>query len=278
MYFLGIFGGVLLLVLLWIFLIAPEKVQTDLFRHPYYAHRGLHSGSAIPENTLLAFRKAKDAGFGFEFDIRLTADNRLVVSHDNSLLRVFGVDKKIDECTYEELLQYRAADTDEHIPLFSEVLEQMEGKVPLIIEFKNGRNDRLLCELASALLDTYKGDFCVESFHPVIVRWFRRNRPTYIRGQLIGAVEKKSVPIFLSGLLMHSAVTNALTRPNFIAYQQEAAYRRGRPLLFLRVIRKMGAGLVVWTVRDNETARACLTKPSGIFDVVIFEGFVPESK
>ena len=65
-----------------------------------------HRGSPLieRENTLQSFCRAIDEGAdGVELDVHPTLDDHLVVSHDNSLKRVFGIDKKIEDITFEEL-------------------------------------------------------------------------------------------------------------------------------------------------------------------------------
>lgn len=88
-------------------------VMPRMFQRPkqgkkiYYAHRGLHynAGNA-PENTMAAFERAVKAGYGIELDVQLTKDGQVVVTHDFHLRRNCGIDKEVDECTYEELCQY----------------------------------------------------------------------------------------------------------------------------------------------------------------------------
>lgn len=58
------------------------------------------------------------------------------------------------------------------------------GRVPVILEVKPCRRRRELCEKVLALLDEHGGPICVESFDPLIVRWFRRHAPDILRGQL----------------------------------------------------------------------------------------------
>lgn len=50
-----------------------------------FAHRGLFDNVTVPENSLAAFKKAVDHGYGFEFDVQLTADNKLAISHDDTI-------------------------------------------------------------------------------------------------------------------------------------------------------------------------------------------------
>ena len=94
----------------------------------------------IPENSLPAFRRAVEAGYGIELDLHLTTDGQLVVFHDDTLDRVCGVSGRVDESSYPELQQLRLSGTDETIPLFSQVLEVVAGKIPMIVEVKYQKN------------------------------------------------------------------------------------------------------------------------------------------
>ena len=78
----------------------------------YIAHRGLFNNRDIPENSLPAFRKAVQNGYGIELDVQLTKDDRLVVFHDGSLQRMTGVSKNLIDCSYEELPEYRLLETE----------------------------------------------------------------------------------------------------------------------------------------------------------------------
>ena len=152
-----------------------------------YAHRGLYDNDAgIPENSLAAFRRAAEAGFGAELDVHLTADGQLAVIHDSDLQRVCGRAGKVEELTYAELSQLRLLGTEEGIPLLSDVLPLFAGVAPLIVELKPIRgNEPELAEKVCALLDTFPDlAYCLESFDPFAVLWLRKNRPELIRGQL----------------------------------------------------------------------------------------------
>ena len=69
----------------------------------FCAHRGL--SKLMPENTLPAFAAALSLGADeIEFDIRLTKDQKLIVSHDGTLERISDGEGKLKEKTLEELL------------------------------------------------------------------------------------------------------------------------------------------------------------------------------
>ncbi len=98
------------------------------------AHRGY--SSKYPENTLLAFEKAIEIGAdGIEFDVRLSKDGVLVVSHDASLKRCGNTNARTDKSTLREL---RAVDLGrgETIPTLEEVFQLCRGKIGMHLEIK----------------------------------------------------------------------------------------------------------------------------------------------
>lgn len=261
---------VVVLFVLYIYLIAPGRKPTkdSPLYAAKYAHRGLHSkDKTIPENSMSAFTKAIEAGYGIELDINITTDNKVVVFHDDTLQRICGVDKAISDCSYDELTEYRLLETEEKIPLFSEVLELVDGRVPLVVELKHTKRNRELCENAAMLLVEYKGSYCIESFDPSIVRWFRKNKPKVVRGQLAaGLKEYKGLPLY-QGILLSSLLTNFYSRPNFAAYEHQDSHHK----LKLNLFRLLGGKLVGWTVSNTDDIEYC----QKYFDTIIFEFFKP---
>ena len=251
-----------------LFLLAPgsaSKRQKAPFFGKNFAHRGLHSrDKSVPENSLEAFRLAAEAGYGMELDVQLTRDGQVVVFHDDTLDRVCGVSGRVDEWSYEELQTLRLCGSAQRIPLFSEVLELVRGRGPLIVELKSGRRNRELCQKTYALLENYRGEACIESFNPMIVAWFRRHGRDLIRGQLAMPARRyrsEGFSRFQSFLLSH-CLFNVLARPQFIAY------RIGPRPAAVRFSELLGAMRVGWTSHEprNEKGR----------DVVIFEFYKPK--
>ena len=234
-----------------------------------YAHRGLYDNEhGIPENSMAAFRRAVDKGYGIELDVHLTADNQLVVFHDDTLTRMCGMNKKISSFLYSDLMQLRLLGTEEGIPLFKDVLELIDGKVPLIIELKvDGSNQNLLCPLVWQLLSRYKGDYCIESFHPFVLQWFKRHEPQVVRGQLSCNFFKENPHCDIVLFLMSNLMTNFFTHPDYIAYKyldlDNPAVIYNRKLFHIMT--------VVWTIPGKPTYDRFKNK----VDVMIFEGFEP---
>ena len=234
-----------------------------------YPHRGLYDNEhGIPENSIAAFRRAVDKGYGIELDVHLTADNQLVVFHDDTLTRMCGMNKKISSFLYSDLMQLRLLGTEEGIPLFKDVLELIDGKVPLIIELKvDGSNQNLLCPLVWQLLSRYKGDYCIESFHPFVLQWFKRHEPQVVRGQLSCNFFKENPHCDIVLFLMSNLMTNFFTHPDFIAYKyldlDNPAVIYNRKLFHIMT--------VVWTIPGKPTYDRFKNK----VDAMIFEGFEP---
>ncbi len=264
---------ILVLFILYLLLVAPRMIgkpdRTPLYG-VLYAHRGLFDNQTdAPENSLPAFRKAVDAGYGIEFDVQLSKDGIPVVFHDASLKRMCGIDGNVWEYDLAELKQMKLAGSDATIPTFEEVLTTIGGKVPLIIEYKLDVAQTKVCELANEMLSHYKGVYCIECFHPLALIWYRKHRPDIVRGQLCMEYWKEEkYRGNLMFLLLSYLVTNVATRPDFIAYQHSDASNVSR-----RVARRLGALSVAWTIKNQEQ----LETAKKHFDLFIFDSFIPKN-
>ena len=238
-----------------------------------FAHRGLHGApGAGPENSLAAFAAACDAGYGIELDVRETADGQLAVIHDPTLKRAAGKDLAIADTSYAELASYSLFGSDQHLPLFSEVLSLVNGRVPLIVEIKcdTMRDADRVAAKTARLLDAYSGTYCVESFNPKCLRWFLKHRPQVLRGQLSERFRGMTGALRIYAVPASFCLANFLTRPDFIAYNIRDAH-----LLRYQVLRRvLHACTVAWTVTDGTS----LAEARKLFDVFIFEGFLPENE
>ena len=158
----------------------------DFLLKKVISHRGVFDNSlGIPENSLESFKKAVEQGYSIELDIHVLKDNTVVVFHDDNLKRMTGIDKKINTFTYEELKEIKLLNSTETIPTLEEVLELIDGKVPILIEFKSDGTIRRLEQEAMKILVNYKGKYAIQSFDPNCVYFFKKNYPNIPRGQLI---------------------------------------------------------------------------------------------
>lgn len=267
----GVAQGAVLFLLLWAALVRCRRGHPAwaVLRRFRFAHRGLHDKArGIPENSLAAFQAAVDHGYGAELDVHLTADGRLAVIHDDSLLRTAGADVRASQLTAAQLDAYRLEGTDEKIPFLEQVLPLFEGRAPLIVELKVEGNAAALAKATCDLLDRYQVDYCIESFHPLAVRWLKQNRPDVCRGQLSEDFLRTHTGLgFWADFAMTHLLTGLLTAPDFIAYN----YQHRRRLSLALARRAWGVQEVSWTIRDPQALAQC----EGDGCLSIFEGFAP---
>lgn len=257
--------------ILYMLAVMPRVVNRpdmSFFQKKYFAHRGLHdNGGDAPENSMAAFRRAAEAGYGMELDVHVTRDGVPVIFHDFKLDRICGVNGVIEDYTYEELQGLTLCDSGERIPRLSDLLSMVKGRVPLIVEIKTEKVNVSCCEVIDKMLRAYKGAYCIESFNPMVLWWFRWHHNEVARGQLasnfrIDGGYRNIIYFFMTHLLL-----NFLTKPDFIAYNHVFQEEPGRRIC--RWLYKNPS--VAWTVRSRRELEAM----KDAFDVFIFESFVP---
>ena len=157
-----------------------------------FGHRG--APTQITENTLLSFTKALEQGAeGFEFDIRLTSDGEIVIFHDDSLLRMCGVNIKIRELSYEALQEHylkkeKAQEESETIPLLEETVTIIDKAQAVNIEIKSDAlfDGHDIIKPFIEFLDLAQIDkkCIVSSFNPLILLKLKHKRPQTVIGLL----------------------------------------------------------------------------------------------
>ncbi len=254
-----------LAVLYFFVLVRPHaKAPSDKRLICDYAHRGLH-GDGVPENSLAAFSRAVECGYGIELDVQLSRDGEIMVFHDYTLARMTGREGSLSDLTAAELCSLTLDGTAQRIPTLGEVLALVDGRVPLLVELKGESGDTSLCEPLAKMLSKYGGPYCIESFNPLLLGKMARLMRGVWRGLLYTNVvrDKKRVSVF--NLALTAMLTNVIAKPNFIAYNHI-----DRGSFFVRICTDFWrAPRFSWTVREvREYARA---KQNG--ECAIFEGF-----
>ncbi len=256
-------GIFLLLVLFYLLSMAGRRNHPLLsqLRGWKYAHRGLHD-STRPENSMAAFRAAVEQGYGMELDIHLLKDGSLAVIHDSLLARTTGQEGRVEDLTRQDLTRYFLEGSDQTIPTFQELLDLVDGRVPLVVELKCVDNNyAALTETACRVLDNYQGLFCLESFDPRCIQWLKKYRPELVRGQLAENSFKMpwKTPWILK-LLLTNHMGNFLSRPDFVAYR--FSHRKNLSTFLVRKLWKVQG--VSWTLQSPEE-----------FDTAVAEGWIP---
>lgn len=222
------------------------------------AHRGYHDMNKTRwENTLSAARAAIERNYAIECDVHLSADGVPVVFHDSELERLTGQKGFIYEKTAAEMAAMKIGGTDDHAPTLRELLDVIDGRVPLVIELKGieGKDNGLVKAVAS-VLSGYQGKAAIMSFDHWLVRRFAEDAPG-IPGGL--TAEGKGI----RDLELHFSM---LAHPiSFVSFSVSDL-----PNPFISFVReKLAMPVITWTVRDQQ-ARDTTARYA---DQVTFEGY-----
>lgn len=228
------------------------------------AHRGLHDGER-PENSLPAFAAAARAGYGVELDVHLSRDGVPVVIHDPVLERVAEHNGQIRRYSAEQLRAVRLAGTTAHVPTLAEALARLRD-VPVMVEIKQGRIPAGRLERSvAAVLDDHRGPWCVASFNPSTVAWFKRHRPGAVRVLAAGPLHGVDLP---GPVRRRLAALTDLRRvaPHAVSYELPAL-----PTEQTDRWRASDGLLITWTAVGQEG----LARARTLADNVIFEHVRP---
>lgn len=137
--------------------------------HPFLDRSGpiavAHRGGSLEaeENTLAAFERAVGLGFDYvELDVHLTRDGQVVIHHDQSLARMFGVDREIAQMTAADLAGVQTA-KGATVPMLEDLLYAFP-ELRITIELKS---DAVIAPLAELITRHDALDrVCIGSFRP----------------------------------------------------------------------------------------------------------------
>ena len=214
-----------------------------MFKESYIiTHRGIHDNINIYENTLEAFKLSIKKGYAIELDVRMTKDKQIVVFHDNNTKRLTKKDLIVEENTYQELNNQNIL----HIPLLTEVLELVKGKVPLLIEIKPTKKDYELAPHLMTILNNYEGKYAIQSFNPKVLYWFRKNYPQILRGQLSMKYTKHKISS-IKKYILSKMLFNKITKPNFISYKYNELN-----IEQIKKYKKQNIYVIGWTITNEK--------------------------
>lgn len=208
------------------------------------SHRGYHDNGII-ENTIPAFLKSIKNNLPIELDVYLTKDSKMVVFHDKTLKRLLDVDRNIEDCTYEELLRYSFLESNDKIPLLSDVLELVSGSVLILIEVKRSTHYRKTCRALLEELESYHGKIQIQSFDFRIVRWFLKKKK-YPTGLLVTPKMDVQATVYRKLVNSFTFVTKFI-RPDFVSFDIT-----GVPSEFVKKLRRANIPVNLWTIRNQK--------------------------
>lgn len=234
------------------------------------AHRGLHnSARGVLENTSSAFAAAIKHGYAIECDLQLSKDGEAIVFHDWTLDRLTEVSGPVENRTVAALKAVPFKITDDRVQTLAEFLQQVHGRVPLVIEIKSRwTGDERLTIRALKILEHYAGPYCLMSFDPDVIAVVKREAPATIRGIVADRVIDdgyRKLPVS-QRLDLRNLTHLARTQPDFISF-----YWRDLPWTPVNQFRQAGCPVLTWTIRSPEAA----TLARRYCDQITFEGFFP---
>ena len=210
-----------------------------------FAHRG--AAGKAPENTMAAFKQAiTDKTDWIELDVQEAKDGTVIVMHDSDVMKLANVSSKIWESTTEELKKLDVGSwfdpkfAGEKIPTLKEVLQEVKGKVKVLIELKYYGHDDALGQKVVDIVEEMgmSKEVAVMSLKPEQVTKIKALRPEWESGillsQALGDISKMDVDFL--------AVNLGMMNPSFIKKTHE-----------------VGKKLYVWTADDPLTIFKMLT-------------------
>ena len=238
-----------------------------------FAHRALH-GPGRPENSISAIRAAIAAGYGIEIDVQRSRDGTAMVFHDYHLGRLTEAEGPVAQRSAEELQRTRLLGAQaEGIPTLAQVLAEVAGQVPLLIEIKDqdgALGDRVgpLEEAIAADLARYRGPVAVMSFNPHSVARMAAALPDLPRGLTTCHFPPEDWPMVPEARRAELRRMPDLDRVGavFISHQRD-------DLGSDEVARAKASGRAVfcWTIRSPEEEAAARK----VADQITFEGYLP---
>ncbi|WP_297515589.1 glycerophosphodiester phosphodiesterase family protein [Thermococcus sp.] len=220
-------------------------------------HRGCMG--KLPENSLLAFKKAVEAGAdGVELDVWLTRDGRVVVMHDETIDRTSDMSGRQKDMTLEEL---KKADIGlgERIPTLEEVFEALPDDAFINVELK----DRdAVKEVARIVKENNPDRVLISSFDIEALREYRKHDKETRIGLLIDREDVVPLIPKLKDELNLWSVNVPMEAIPLIGFE--------KTVQAIKWARSLGLKVVLWTENDELFYKDDnLLKLKGLFDVVI---------
>lgn len=238
------------------------------------AHRALHDrAQGRAENSFAAIDAAIGGDYGIELDLQLSRDGQAVVFHDYDLDRLTDETGLVAARDAAELGQITLCGGSDQIPTFAEVLDRVQGRVPLLIELKDqhghmGVTDGTLERAVAQALKGYAGPAALMSFNPNMVVELSRLVPDLPRGIVSSAYDEPEWQTLPQDVLAGMREISDFERANcsFISHHAPDLSRAR-----VQSLRASGVPILTWTIRSPEEQ----ARSSCHSDNITFEGYNP---
>ncbi len=265
------FAGAILALLiassLYMFVYEPEyRGSVNWPEQPLLiAHRGF--GNHAPDNSAAAVELAIESGMdGVDLDTQLTADGQLVIFHDPTVDRLTNGTGKVADMPLEALqtldagVKFSDEFAGEGIKTLDEMIEQVDGRLILVVELKSGgidsggieRNAVDAIQKHSAHSYVY-----LSSFNPFVLRRLKQIDPRIRTVFIFRDIEPHDptqfakIPFFLKNEFCRRAIRKII-RPDFLSV--ETTVHPGT----IQILRAKGYPFILWTPNDEDELRSSL--------------------
>lgn len=237
------------------------------------AHRAAWHGA--PENSLAAIERAIAIGANIvELDIRKSVDGELFIMHDDTLLRMAGIDRDAETFTIAELqaIALREDDGGEHrattrerIPTLKQALEIIRGRIFADLDLK----DRGLFSEVAACAHEMKA----ASYVDLKTRVMTRDELDWVRAQSIDGVAFMAMSKFTADSIHETMALLSEIKP----FMCEIRFDRLETIAANRQMFR-DAGMALWTNTLNMVAsgewvdKTALVEPDLIWGRLIDAG------
>lgn len=230
-------------------------------------HRGLHNiFEGVVEHSRTAITRAIAAGLPIEVDIQNSADDGNFIFHDFVLHKLTNGKGEFREVKSEVIRSFSLIHTqNEPIMTLEELLELVDGRVPIMIEFKN-REVVIPPGIAEAarILSLYKGQFAVQSFSPILMEWFYGHYPKFTRGFITSDTDILEARDHYLLCMLRNRI-----KPHFLAHEMSL-----RNCWTFQWIFEQDLPILAWTVRDDDDWDVAKT----FADNIVFEFIAPDKE
>ena len=236
------------------------------------SHRGLHDHSrGIIENSSSAFAASIAAGLPIECDLQSSSDGLAVVFHDAYLSRLTNLDGDTKSLTSVELNATQLKDSDDLIQTFEQLLQQVGGAVPLLVEIKDqsgelGPTPTEFIKHIAKCANSYQGVIALMSFNPFLIEALHKIAPNLCIGLVtddFASDDWPDVPKKRAHLLNNLDAVSGLDIA-FISHNRTDLAR----------VANLDLPKLCWTVKSEAEETAA----RAIADNITFEGYMPAIK
>ncbi|MBK0325886.1 phosphodiesterase [Rhodobacteraceae bacterium F11138] len=236
------------------------------------AHRGLHDIALNrPENSRAGIGAAIARGYGIEIDVQLSADGQALVFHDYDLARLTGETGPVRGRTVAQAQQIQLQHGEgETIPTLSQVLELVNGRVPVLIEIKDqdgamGPDIGPLETATVRAIEGYGGPVAMMSFNPHSTAALARLAPHVPCGLVTCGYDPQDWPLSAQDCQRLREIPDFDTiSASFISHDKNDLDRAR-----VRELRDGGVPVLCWTIRSRKEEAVARIHA----DNVTFEGY-----